>query len=100
MQQNRERRGVRSEDDNLTDAAVEGLGRFVGALLQLAVVRGLLDEVQNLLREGCVGDGPGGVGGGHSLFAMVVLGVGMGGIGVAEVRLAQIAAGSRPSWWN
>lgn len=60
MQQNGQRRRVRSQNHNLADAAVQRLGGFVGAFFQLAVVRGLLDEVENLLREGLVGDGPGG----------------------------------------
>lgn len=60
MQENGERRGVCSEDDNLADTSVERLGRFVGALFQLSVVRGLLDEIEDFLRQGLVRDGPGG----------------------------------------
>lgn len=48
-----------SENDDLGSTTVQGLGGFVGALLQLAVVRGLLDEVEDRLRESLVGDGPG-----------------------------------------
>lgn len=59
MQQNRKRRRIRSQNNDLADTAVESLGRFVGALFQLAVVRGLLHEVEDFLREGLVGDGPG-----------------------------------------
>jgi hypothetical protein len=44
--------GVRSEDDQLADTAVEGLGSLVGTLLQLPVMCGLLYEVKDLLREG------------------------------------------------
>jgi hypothetical protein len=43
--------GVRSEDDQLADSAVEGLGSLVGALLKLAVMSGLLDKVKDLLRK-------------------------------------------------
>lgn len=59
MQQDGEGRGVGGQDDDLGDAAVERLGRLVGALLQLAVMGGLLDDVEDLLGEGGVGDGPG-----------------------------------------
>lgn len=43
MEENRERRSIRRKDDDLADTTVEGLGRFVRALLELAVVAGLLD---------------------------------------------------------
>lgn len=58
MEEDGERGGVGGEDDDLGDTAVERLGRLVGALLQLAVVAGLLDDVEDLLGEGRVGDGP------------------------------------------
>ncbi len=51
--------GVGSEDDDLGDTAVEGLGGLVGTLLQLAVVGSLLDDVEDLLGEVGVGDWPG-----------------------------------------
>ena len=54
MEEDGEGSGVSGQDDDLGDTAVEGLGCFVGALLQLAVVRGLLDEVENVLGEGGV----------------------------------------------
>lgn len=54
VEQDGERGGVGGQDDNLGDTTVEGLGCLVGALLQLAVVRGLLDEVEDALREGGV----------------------------------------------
>jgi hypothetical protein len=59
MQDDGQGRGVGGEDDELRGSAVERLGCLVGALLQLAVVAGLLDEVEELLGEGFVGDGPG-----------------------------------------
>lgn len=65
VEQDGQRSGVGSEDDDLGDTTVEGLGGLVGSLLQLAVVRGLLDEIENLLGEGLVGDGPCGGFGGH-----------------------------------
>src|SRR3981189_864435 len=51
--------GVGGEDDDLGGAAVESLGCLVGSLVQLLVVRGLLDDIEDLLAESCVGDGPG-----------------------------------------
>ena len=60
-----QRRGVGGQDDNLGDTSVEGLGGLVGTLLQLAVVAGLLHEVEDLLGESLVGDGPRGGLGGH-----------------------------------
>jgi hypothetical protein len=57
VEEDGERRGVRSEDDQLADSAVQGLGGLVGALLELAVVGGLLDEIKNLLGESLVGFG-------------------------------------------
>lgn len=59
MEEDGERGGVSGEDDDLGDTAVERLGRLVGALLQLTVVAGLLDDVEDLLGEGRVGNGPG-----------------------------------------
>lgn len=50
MQQDRKRCGVGSEDDNLSGATVERLGGLVGTLLELAVVAGRLDDVQDFLR--------------------------------------------------
>lgn len=58
VKENSQRAGVGGQDDDLGDTAVEGLGGLVGALLQLAVVGGLLDEVENLLGESLVGLGP------------------------------------------
>lgn len=60
-----QRSGIGGEDDNLRDTSVESLGGLVGALLQLAVVAGLLHEVEDLLGEGLVGDRPCGGLGGH-----------------------------------
>lgn len=59
MEQDGQRSGVGGEDDDLGDTAVQGLGGLVGAFLQLLVVGGLLDDVENLLAESCVGGGPG-----------------------------------------
>lgn len=55
MEENSEGRGVGSEDDDLGDTTVQRLGRLVGSLLQLAVVGGLLDKIEDLLGEGPVG---------------------------------------------
>lgn len=46
MEKDFERFGVSGHDDKLGLAAVECLGRFVGAFLYLFVVGGLLDEVK------------------------------------------------------
>lgn len=59
MEEDGERGRVGGEDDDLGDTTVERLGRLVGTLLQLTVVAGLLDNVEDLLGEGRVGDGPG-----------------------------------------
>ena len=58
VQENGQWSGVGGEDDDLGDTAVEGLGGLVGALLQLAVVGCLLDDVEDLLGEGRIGDWP------------------------------------------
>lgn len=59
VQQNSQRGGISSEDDDLRCSAVEGFCRFVSALLQLLVVGSLLDDIEDILGEGFVGDGPG-----------------------------------------
>lgn len=59
MQQNSQRRGISSEDNDLGRSAVQRLCGFVGAFLQLLVVRSLLDDIEDVLGEGFVGDGPG-----------------------------------------
>lgn len=60
MEEDGKRSGVGGEDDDFGDTTVEGLGGLVGALLQLTVVGGLLDQIEDVLGEGGVGDGPGG----------------------------------------
>lgn len=59
VQQDGERSGVGSQDDDLGNTTVQRLGGLVGTLLQLLVVRRLLDNVEDLLAESCVGRGPG-----------------------------------------
>ena len=59
MQENLDGLGVSGHDDELRDTTVEGLGGLVGSLLELSQVGGLLDNVQNLLGEGSVGEGEG-----------------------------------------
>ena len=49
MEQDGEWLSVGGEDDELGDAAVQGLGGLVGALLQLLVVGGLLHKAQDNL---------------------------------------------------
>ena len=60
MEEDGKRSGVGGEDDDFGDTTVEGLGGLVGALLQLTVVGGLLDQIEDVLGQGGVGDGPGG----------------------------------------
>ena len=62
VQQDGERGGVGGQDDDLACSTVQGLGGLVCALLQLAVMAGLLDEVEDLLRESLLSDGPCGAG--------------------------------------
>jgi len=50
--------GVSSQDDKLCDASVKSFGSFVCTLLQLLVLRSLLNEVENLIRESSVRDRP------------------------------------------
>lgn len=92
VEEDGQRGGVGGEDDDLRDTSVEGLGGLVGTLLQLAVVAGLLHEVEDLLGESLVGDGPCGGLGGHV--------VGIGGCWSWKgymTKLAQIIrTGSRP----
>lgn len=59
VQQNSQGVGVGGEDGNLAGVAIEGLGDFVGTLLGLPVVSGRLQQIENLLRQGRVGQGPG-----------------------------------------
>jgi hypothetical protein len=49
MEENGERGSISCKDDNFADTTVQGLGGFVGALLQLTVVGCLLDNVENFL---------------------------------------------------
>lgn len=59
MQQDSERACIRRENNQLRSTAIERLGRFVGTLFQLLVVRSLLNDIKDVLGEGFVGDGPG-----------------------------------------
>lgn len=79
MEQNRERLSVGGEDGNLAGSTVQGLGdcggtlasgnvssrlgrrgrTLVGTLLRLAELSGGLDEVEDLLGEGGIGQRPG-----------------------------------------
>ena len=59
VEQDLKRLGVRRQDHELGLAPVEGLSRFVCALPQLLVVGRLLDEVEDLGRQGLVGEGVG-----------------------------------------
>lgn len=58
VQEDGKRSGVGGEHDNLGGSTVESFGSLVGTLLELAVVGSRLDQIQDLLRHGGVGDGP------------------------------------------
>lgn len=51
MEEDGERGSIGGEDDDLGDTSIQGLCGLVGTLLQLAVVGGLLDDVENFLGE-------------------------------------------------
>lgn len=51
MEQDSQGHSVGSEDDHLGGSAVQGLGGLVSSLLELAVVAGRLDQVQDFLCE-------------------------------------------------
>ena len=51
MQQDFQRLGVSGENDDFGDTAVQGLGGFVRALLELLVVGGLLNEFDLIFRN-------------------------------------------------
>ena len=59
MEENFDRFGIGGHDDHLTDTTVQCLGRLVGTLLGLLVVRSLLDEVEQGYGELGVGEGKG-----------------------------------------
>ena len=51
MEKDRKRGGIGRENDDLGDTSIQGFRCLVGTLLQLAIVRGLLDDVKNFLGE-------------------------------------------------
>lgn len=55
VQQDLDWLGVSSHDDELRDTSVQSLGGLVGTLLQLSQVLRLLDDIQDLLGQGRVG---------------------------------------------
>lgn len=54
MQNNFDRLDIRRHYDELTDTTVQRLGRLVGTLLELLVVRSLLRQIQDLIRQGSI----------------------------------------------
>lgn len=54
-----ERSGVCCEDDDLGDTTIESLCSLVGSLLQLPSMACLLYDIQQLLGQSRIGDGPG-----------------------------------------
>ena len=59
MEEDSQRRGIGGKDDYFGGTTVEGFGGLVGALLELLVVGGLLDDIEDLLCKGFISDGPG-----------------------------------------
>ena len=59
MEKNGERSGISCEDDDLRDTSVESLCSLVGSLLQLSSMACLLYNVQQLLGQSRISDGPG-----------------------------------------
>ncbi len=57
MQQDLQWLAVRRQDDKLGLTAIESFCRLVGPLPQLPVVRGLLNQVQDLGRQSLLGQG-------------------------------------------
>ncbi len=49
MEENGKRGCISSENDNLGNSSIKGLRSLVGAFLELAVMRRLLDDIENLL---------------------------------------------------
>jgi len=59
VEENLDGLSVGGEHNEFADTTIEGLGGFIGSLLQLAVVGRLLNDVENLLRQGVIGEGEG-----------------------------------------
>ncbi len=57
MENDLNRRGISSHDNELRDTTVQGLGGLVSTLLKLAQMGGLLDNVEDLLGEVSVSEG-------------------------------------------
>jgi len=55
---------IRSENNEFCNATIQSFGGFISALLQLFIVLGLLNEVEDLARKVCWGKRPGFGGGG------------------------------------
>lgn len=58
MKEDGERSGVGCQDDDFRDTTVKSFRSFVGTFLQLAVVGRLLYNIEDLLSESGIGDGP------------------------------------------
>jgi hypothetical protein len=59
VEQNLNGLGVGSHDNELGNTTVEGLGGLVGSLLELLVVRGLLNQIHDRVGKSGIGKGPG-----------------------------------------
>lgn len=57
MQDNFNRLNISSHHDELANATIQRLGRLIGTLLELLVVRRLLNQVENLVRQAGIGQG-------------------------------------------
>lgn len=70
VKEDSQRAGIGGKDNDFGNTTVESLGSLVGTLLQLAVVGGLLDKIENFLAESLVGLGPCGAGVCHRVYGM------------------------------
>jgi len=64
MEEDSKRLSVSGHDDEVGDTTVEGLGGLVGSLLQLLVVVGRLNKLEDVVGELSISEGEGfGIGG-------------------------------------
>lgn len=69
MKNNLNRLNVGRHDDKFSNSSVQSFCSFIGTLFELLVVRSLLDQIENLVRETCVSKRKGfRVGSGHIVY--------------------------------
>jgi len=57
MEENLQRSGISREYNEFRDTSIESFGCFVRPLFQLAVVRCLLDDIEDFLGKGFISEG-------------------------------------------